>query len=187
MEAEFTIRFSQLIASAFPIQEILYRSSSPKFANSKDLLSGEGSRRFGDRWNPVGLRVVYASLTPLTAMAETLAHHRYYHIPIQEAMPRTFVALEVNLKVVLDLTLSPVLEQLQITRSEILGIDWRASVQAGQRPLTQTIGNLAHQLGLEGLIFPSAADAEGKNFLLFPDNLRTESQVYVINSDKLHG
>ena len=33
------------------------------------------------------------------AMAETLAHNLYFRIPIEEAMPRTFVAVGIKLQV----------------------------------------------------------------------------------------
>lgn len=82
----------------------IYRSASPKYANSRDLLTGGGSRRFGGRWNPVGIAAVYGSLTPETAMEETLAHARYYGLPVHASMPRTFVAISFALKSVLDLT-----------------------------------------------------------------------------------
>src|SRR5437763_631733 len=96
-------RLARLAPSAVRFEGVVYRSSTPKYATEDDLLTGDGSRRFGGRWNPIGIAVVYAALTPETAMAETLAHNRYYGIPIEDAMPRTFVAIEVKLKSVLDL------------------------------------------------------------------------------------
>jgi RES domain-containing protein len=105
-------RLLRLSSLATPFDGIVYRSSTPKYATEIDLLTGEGSRRFGGRWNPPGTAVVYASLTPETAMAETLAHNRYYGIPIEDVMPRTFVAIQVNLKTVLDLRIGIVRRRL---------------------------------------------------------------------------
>ena len=47
---------------------------------------------------------MYGSFTPQTAMEETLEHCRYYGLPVHAAMPWTFVALEIDIASVLDLT-----------------------------------------------------------------------------------
>jgi RES domain-containing protein len=83
-------RLTRLLPSAGGFSAIGYRSSTPKYATENELLLGEGSKRHGGRWNPIGIAAVYASLTPETAMAETLAHNRYYGIAVEEAMPRTY-------------------------------------------------------------------------------------------------
>jgi RES domain-containing protein len=36
--------------------------------------SGEGSYRYGGRWSPIGMRVVYAALDPATAILEVAVH-----------------------------------------------------------------------------------------------------------------
>jgi RES domain-containing protein len=51
-----------------------YRSATPQYAREPDLLTGEGSRLHGGRWNPPGIAAVYASFAPETAMEEMLAH-----------------------------------------------------------------------------------------------------------------
>src|SRR4051794_3303894 len=96
-------RLARIASLAGPFEGVVYRSSTPEYATEADLLTGEGSRRTGGRWNPKGVAVVYASLTPETAMAETLAHNRYYGIPIEDAMPRTFLAIAAKMATVLDL------------------------------------------------------------------------------------
>lgn len=64
-------RLLRLKSLAEPFAGIVYRSSTPKYATLEDLLSGEGSKREGGRWNPRGIAVVYAALRPEVAMAET--------------------------------------------------------------------------------------------------------------------
>lgn len=44
----------------------------------KDDLSGEGARKFGGRWNSMGLPVVYTSLNISLALLELLIHHASY-------------------------------------------------------------------------------------------------------------
>ncbi|MBX9677791.1 MAG: RES domain-containing protein [Gemmataceae bacterium] len=78
---------SRLLDSATPFAHTVFRSTSPKYATETDMFSGKGAEKSGGRRNPPGVAAVYASLTPETAMAETLAHHRYYGIPIENAMP----------------------------------------------------------------------------------------------------
>jgi RES domain-containing protein len=84
----------------------------------------------------VGVGVIYASLTPETAMAETLAHNRYYQIPVEDAMPRMFVAMEANLQRVLDLSKGDVRSRLKVSLERILKVDWRREAREGRVPVT---------------------------------------------------
>ncbi len=178
-------RFDKLRSSAIAFEDKVYRSSSPKYATETDLITGEGSRLFGGRWNPKGIAVVYASLNPETAMAETLAHHRYYNLPIENAMPRTFVALQVQLQCVLDLSDGSIRQRLRVSEKDMLTVDWRQEMHANQEPITQRLGRAAHSTGFEGLLVPSAAEKNGRNLLVFPANLQSDSFLEVINPDKL--
>jgi len=182
---ELKKRLQQVRQSAIGFLSTVYRSSTPKYANQSDLLTGEGSRRFGGRWNPVGISAVYASLSPETAMAETLAHNRYYGIPVEDAMPRTFVAIEVSLKEVIDLRIGTVRQRLKVSLDRMVNVDWRTVVQSGAEPLPQRIGRAASDIGLEGLIVPSAADSSGHNLLVFPPNLEGNSKIRVLNTERL--
>lgn len=184
-DKQLQARLARLAPSATPFEGVVYRSSSPAYATETDLLTGEGSRRFGGRWNPPGIALVYASLTPETAMAETLAHYRYFGIPIEEAMPRTFIAIEVKVQCILDLRDGKVRQRLQLSEERIVTSDWRADVNEGREPISQRLGRAAHVATLEGLIVPSAADRKGHNLLIFPDRLRPGSTVRVVNPDKL--
>lgn len=178
-------RLTKLLPQATSFVGVGYRSSTPKYANETDLLTGEGSKRNGGRWNPAGIPVVYLSLTPETAMAETFAHHRYYGIPVEDAMPRTFVAVDVNLQSVLDLRDGKLRRRLQVSEERLLTVDWRKELRAGCQPLTQKIGVVAREVCLEGLIVPSAVDSDGHNLLVFPDNLQAGSDISVRNISHL--
>lgn len=182
---QLQIRMARLAASAVSFEGVVYRSGTPKYATETDLLTGEGSRRHGGRWNPVGIAMVYAAFTPETAMAETLAHNRYYGIPIEDAMPRTFVAIEVKAQTLLDFRLGEVRRRLQVSEDRILTVDWRSQVRRGREPITQILGRAAHAGPWEGLIVPSTADPDGHNLLVFPDKLCPGSELRVVNADKL--
>ena len=60
-----------------------------KEKHAATAFEGEGARLYGGRWNSVGVRVVYVSLTKSLAALETLVHlklpltSRYVAIPIQ--------------------------------------------------------------------------------------------------------
>jgi RES domain-containing protein len=182
---QLKMRLTGLLAAAVPFNGILYRSSTPKYAIERDLLTGMGSKRDGGRWNPIGVLVVYASLTPETAMAETLAHNRYFRIPVEDAMPRTFVAIKARLQVILDLRVGHVRQRLQVSLDRILTVDWRKEMLANREPITQALGRAAYAVGWEGLIVPSAADPEGNYLLVFPENLRGGSPIAVLRGDRL--
>jgi hypothetical protein len=46
---QLQIRLARLTASAVPVEGVVYRSSTPRYATETDLLTGEGGRRFGTR------------------------------------------------------------------------------------------------------------------------------------------
>ena len=175
-------RFSALSASAVPFDGVVYRSSTPRFATGSDLLTGNGSRSRGGRWNPIGVATVYSTLAPETAMAESLAHSRYYGERIEDSMPRTFVAIRVRLQKVLDLRDAKVRRRLQVSIAKLLQIDWRQEMYASREPITQRVGRAAHSLGWEALIVTSAADPTGHNLLCFPDCLLTGSGMTILNA-----
>ena len=166
-----------------PWSGVAFRSTSPAYANSRDLLSGEGVRRYGGRWNPPGLAAVYASATPEIALAEALAQFRRYGIPDRDAMPRVLVAIEARLDRVLDLTDGQVRRALRVSRRRMAGEDWRGLQARGQEAVTQAIGRLASEAGVEGLLAPSAAVPDGKNLVVFPAALRPGSRLAVARKE----
>jgi len=157
---------------------VVYRVCTPKYATESDLLTGEGSRIKGGRWNPPGIAAVYGSSTPETAMAESLGHYRYYRIPLPAAMPRVCLALEVDLNRILDLRDRAVRRRLGLTLGQISG-DWRAQRDSGKVPTTQRVGEAVYRAGFEGLLAPSAHSPGGHNLVIFPKNLERTKQLRV--------
>lgn len=51
---------------------LVYRVQKKQFVES--VLTGEGARLFGGRWNPPGVPLIYTSTTPELALLETLVH-----------------------------------------------------------------------------------------------------------------
>jgi RES domain-containing protein len=182
---QLTTCFTKLVDDAQAFSGPTYRSCTPSYATETDLVTGEGSKLHGARWNPKGIAVVYAADSPETAMAESLAHFRYFGIPVQSAMPRVFVAIELKLKCVVDLRESNVRQRLHVSNDTMITIDWRKEVKAGVLPITQAIGQAAFAAGVEGIIVPSAAQSDGFNVLVFPANLKKGSKILVLNADSL--
>lgn len=52
--------------------QFIYRIQKQRFIDT--MLSGEGARRYGGRWNPEGVPLVYTSASPELALLETLVH-----------------------------------------------------------------------------------------------------------------
>ena len=188
--ASLTPSFEQVVARLSAIQALrlsttVYRSATPEYAKEGDLLTGEGSRLHGSRWNPSGVAAIYASLSPETAMEESLAHYRFYSIPIRTAMPRMFVAIKVQLTSVLDLTVGVNRRRLQIAESRLLQSDWRSEMALGKEALPQLVGRAAKEAGFEAILVRSAADKKGINLIVFPDNLHKTNTLVVLNAGKL--
>ena len=177
-------RFAGLVASVDSQRRVVFRCSEPAYANERDLLTGEGSRRYGGRWNPpASFATVYAAFADTTALAEAKANHRYYGLDPGDALPRTIVALEIRLAKILDLTDGSVCKSLGVSATRMRNDDWRMGNRRGDESLTQAIGRAAYQTSLEGLIVP-ACDG-GKNLVWFPGNLRGTSKVAIRNPHKL--
>jgi RES domain-containing protein len=177
---------------AAPWSGVLFRSTSPEYANSRDLVSGEGSRRTGARWNPPEtFAAVYGSLDVATAVAEALAYYRRFGIPEADAMPRVLVAIEAHLTLALDLTSGAVRSRLSLSKKRMRKEQfWRGTFRspeppgllrqaAGQEAVTQAAGRAAFEEGLEALIVPSAPVPRGVNMVVFPANLRAGSRLAI--------
>jgi RES domain-containing protein len=164
----------------------LYRSSSPRYANKDDLLSGAGSKTAGGRWNPPkSFRTVYTSLDPHTAIDEALAHFVHFDLPIAKAMPRVLVALDAQLQQVLNLTDDLIRQALRVPLSRLVTESWRDEQGAGREALTQVLGRIAFETNWEGLLVPSAARKSGRNLIIFPAKLRAGSRLLIVNKSEL--
>jgi hypothetical protein len=70
---------------------VVYRSSSPPYANRQDLLTGVGSRIAGARWNPPG-----SFPTVYTSRAETDSHADLQAILLTELFSDGIRGVEVH-------------------------------------------------------------------------------------------
>jgi RES domain-containing protein len=163
-----------------------YRAVGTEYANKRDLLSGEGTKRFGGRWTPPGsFAAAHASLDVKTAVAESLGTQQQYGIAVDARLPLTLVAIDVSLQKLIDLTDDTILRELGLTRQRLLRCRWRERMDKGRGALTQAIGCIAFEAGLEALFVPSAQARKGKNLVVFLDNLQKASSLTIQNVGKL--
>jgi RES domain-containing protein len=109
-----------------PFNALLFRFIDPQFSAGEDIISGEGGHWASGRWNQKGaMRVAYTATEPEAALAECLAHARYYNLPLNTALPRVLVSLLLSATHVLDLRDATLRRVLHISRDEIIATDWR--------------------------------------------------------------
>lgn len=169
-----------------PWSGVICRATGIEYANRRDLLTGEGAKKHGGRWTPPQFcAAVHAALDPHTALAETLGTRSHYGIPFAESMPLVLVAIDATLQSVLDLTDGQVRKVLGVSEKRLIGMDWREVQDAGQEALTQTIGRLAFEVGIEALLVPSARLRHATNVVIFPEGLRPESTLSIQKIERL--
>src|SRR5439155_22027035 len=120
-----------------------------------------------------------------TAVVESLGTQQQYGIAVDARLPLTLVAIDVSVQKLVDLTDDSILRQLDLTRQRLLRCRWREIMDKGQERLTQAIGRIAFEAGLEALFVPSAQARKGKNLVVFPDNLQKVSSLTIQNIGKL--
>ena len=172
-----------------PIDQVVYRCAAPRHATSDHLLSGEGSRKYGGRWNPIGIHAAYTSLDYQTAFSESIEAKAREGLPPWEALPLVIVAINVGLSRVLDLTepvVGAILDPLGFTWARMADDDWCFWVESDDptQGLTLEVGRLAHETLIQGLIVPSNPVIGGKNLVIFPDHCPPRS-LSIINVDGL--
>ncbi|MBA3607730.1 MAG: RES family NAD+ phosphorylase [Chthoniobacterales bacterium] len=174
---------SQLLRSW---QGAAYRVTTLDYPSPGSILQGQGSFLHGGRWNAIGsFRAVYGSTVDTVAVAESRATADYALVPQPFRTPRLLVAIEFSLQAVLDLTSASIRAQLGLTSGELGEEDWRKTQEAARESFTQAIGRAVFANKGVGLIAPSARVPDGVNVAYFPENLRRESRVNVLESEKL--
>lgn len=174
------------LSYAGPWVGIAYRIVPYRFATRGDLLTGVGSRRFGGRWNPRGaFEATYLSPDLNTAMAEVYGRATRSGLTAAELTPRVLVAVDVQLRLVLDLTSGPLRRRLRLSADRMKNEPWQDLQALGREALTQALGRVAWELELEGLLVPSAASPSGVNLVVFPGRLGGASRVTIVEGNKL--
>jgi RES domain-containing protein len=165
-----------------PWSGTFFRFQTIDFSSANDVLSGEGARLRGGRWNQPGLATVYGSTADTTALEECKANDRYYGVETKS--PRLLVAVEAQLVGVLNLTSAGIRRTLSVTLKELAAEDWRKLMQVGQESSSQALGRAAAVVGASGLLVRSAAIARGINVVVFPQ-VHQDDRLKVVEGEKL--
>lgn len=166
---EFAAELTRCLARAQAWDGTIYRFVTMPYANCADLLSGAGSRHNGGRWNPPGrFNVIYGSLDPQTAIAESLGTYSAFGVSAEKARPRAFVAVLLKLQNVLDLTSAAVARALGVDFTLLANEDWQRLQDSDEEATTQALGRICFDLRLEAVLVPSFRKPDGVNIVLFP-------------------
>ncbi len=180
-------RLRALHSTTVKLNEHVFRMVNPRYTKDADIISGKGGFRAVGRWNLRGkFHCMYASMTPETALLESLARVRRNHLPDEKALPKTLVCVSVRVRKALDLTDGQVRQRLGVSEKRMADeVQWLTDNYHNRESITQAIGRAAAALAFEALIIPSAADTpHGVNVVVFPENLLASSRLTVITSVK---
>jgi RES domain-containing protein len=182
----FRDALQRIFPLAIPFRGTLYRACDPTYANTRDLVTGEGSQKHGGRWNPPrSFATVYLAQSVEGAIAETLGLPSHYGFDPAGRLPLTLVALDTALVQVVDFADARVRKSIGVTLAEMNACDWRNDNAGGREAVTQALGRAAFELGTEGIIVPSAVKRTFRNFNVFPRNLGGKSSLTIRRSEKL--
>lgn len=125
-----------------------YRAHDPKWAFSP--LSGDGAKAKGGRFNPVGVKALYLSLT-LEGMFLEMSHgfpHRFD--------PLTVCAYAVDVEDVVDLTTDDARRTARVDLAE-MACPWFLDLAQGREPASWRIARRLRDAGAAGILIPSFA------------------------------
>jgi RES domain-containing protein len=95
------------IGRTAPLQGVYFRSVEYRYMNPKDVLSGAGTKKYGGRFAPMGIRAVYLSATDSGASKEVTARKSRLGGTAQISTakyPRVVYAVALDLQKTLDLS-----------------------------------------------------------------------------------
>ena len=143
-----------------------------RWSGPEAVVSGEGARLHGGRYNPPGsFRAVYLTENALTGLREVtypLSAGGRFSVPGARRM--VVVPVAFRLTRVLDLCDFRVRIALGTDRDELLQPVGLWEVR-GERAPTQVLGEVVYRAGWSGIKFPSRHDPDTCNLVVFPENL----------------
>jgi RES domain-containing protein len=163
-----------------PLRGPFYRSVGEAYRYAP--LSGLGSHMTGGRYNRSAkyedsFDALYLADCHDTGLREVGAIVGTVSTPLA---PRSLLSIIVDLSTVTDITGLASAMALGVTSAD-LERDWRIP-QIADRTITQEIGRVAFDLGIEGLLVPSTKHVGHANLVIFGDNLFATSRLSVYGS-----
>lgn len=120
-----------------------------------------------------------------TCVEEAIRATQAAVIDVADELPKTTVAVDVELLQVLDLTDGEIRQAVGISHSVLTRTDWKSIQANGEEAITQVIGRLVKEAGFEAMLVPSSVWKHGRNLDIFPDNLLPSSEVSIVNKQEL--
>jgi len=182
--AEFAYRLGRSSAKRTPWKGISFRSVTLDFAKPEQIVSGEGSREYGGRWNAPGLfPVVYSSTRPGTAIDEAFHLAADFQLSTNDIKPRVTCGIEWQLSSTIDLTVTDVPSWIEI--EAWLKEDFGKINDGGAETLCQAFGRAARSAGVVAMLCPSARVRNGVNLVVFRDRLAESDRMRVLGKAEL--
>ena len=163
-----------MILTELPPNTILLRAHTPRW--SAYPTSGKGAAVYGGHFNREGVEALYLSLEPATALGE-------YQQASPFLPPCTLCSYRVHLSQMVDLY------QLDRTGNwHELWHDWRDDWRVSRyelhiEPPTWVLSDMVLAKGYTGITFPSIVMPGGTNIVIYPEMMREEDWIEVIDPD----
>ena len=155
----------------------VYRAHDPRWSWSP--VSGEGARRYGGRFNRVGVEAFYTSLSPMTALREAS--------PIRKPLQPVLVcAYEVDSEPVFDTRAAAHRREHAVTDEQLRCPNWERDMYSRSVPASHALADRLIAAGYAGMRVPSFAPAAGPddmNLVLWSWSDRRPSRVALIDDE----
>ena len=164
---------------------VTFRSVLLEFATPEHIVSGDGSFRYGGRWNARRLfPVIHSSMQPGTAVDEAYQLATDFDLSPDDIKPRVTCGIHWELSSVIDLTIDGLPSWLEV--ANWLKEDFEKINDAGNETLCQAFGRAARNSGINGMFCPSARVPNGINLVVFRDRLRKTDSMRILGEEELH-
>ena len=182
--AEFLSQIRNMSPRPTPWTGVTFRSVELEHAAPGQILSGEGSLKFGGRWNaPGSFPVIYSSTRPGTATEEAFQLAAEYELAPDDLKPRITCGIEWNLSRVIDLMRGDLPSWLKL--ANWMKENFSKINDGGFETLCQAFGRALGNSGANALICPSARMPDGINLVVFRDRLRAADRMRLLGEEEL--
>ncbi len=169
----------RLSRDAAPLERHFFRSVEIRYAHPDDVLTGEGTRRYGGRFARTGVRAVYLAADEETALCEVTARKKRLSGRRQIELtdyPRVTYVVEVKLARHINLAAMASGGESGKLVSACLAPDIRDS---------QEVGEFLSDAEVQGILYPSATpECKGENVVVFRE-LPPKPSLELVNRDRV--
>ncbi len=154
----------------------LYRALNPIYA--REPLSGRGAELYGGRFNPKGMKALYASLSIMTALREANQ--------VGNLQPTTLVSYDADIDRVLDGREASELAAFGMDAAALAASTWRDEMKAHGEARTQAFARQATAAGYHALLvrsFAPGATDDDFNLVLWQWGDKAPSRLNLIDDE----